>query len=263
MPWPTVPPGRLLERRGDAAPRGMTVALRSRSEQNPAYRTAPLFLSARSRAERKSSAASSLRDEAPTRVARRSADSSSRLPAAVAAAPSDSEGAPSDPNVRCHVLEPRFSEERAPPLRPCGTKHRRALRAGRRIHHPDSPRLSPPPPLTQRGLRRTPTFAAMFSSRASRKNGLRRFLRAGRRTDARCAPVGGFIIQTPRGCLRRRRLGGGRRFPASLWLPRLALSTVLRRSTRARAPVAGSDGRIRSSVKISFRENSGKSELPQ
>jgi hypothetical protein len=164
MPWPTVPPGRLLERRGDAAPRGMTVALRSRSEQNPAYRTAPLFLSARSRAERKSSAASSLRDEAPTRVARRSADSSSRLPAAVAAAPSDSEGAPSDPNVRCHVLEPRFSEERAPPLPPCGTTDRRAMRAGRRIHHPDAPRLSPPPP-TRRGAP-VPGFFVAASPRA-------------------------------------------------------------------------------------------------
>ena len=42
MAWPAPFPGWLLERNGDAAPRGMTVT--PRGEQNPAYRPTPLFM---------------------------------------------------------------------------------------------------------------------------------------------------------------------------------------------------------------------------
>ncbi len=43
MAWPAPDPGRLLERGGDAAPRGMTAAAR-KCRQNPAYRPAPPLL---------------------------------------------------------------------------------------------------------------------------------------------------------------------------------------------------------------------------
>ena len=90
MPRPAVSPGRLLERRGDAAPRGMTVAARTRVEQNPAYRPTPRSF----RAWRGKSAASFRAwREIPERYAFGAPDANSpAFPAAVAASPLRREG---------------------------------------------------------------------------------------------------------------------------------------------------------------------------